>query len=308
MSKEQFESSTNNNRADSKSLIPFISKEFKKHFTKDITALYHYTDLEGAQGIISNKTFWASHIKFMNDSKEYSHGLEICETIVQNLIQEFPKENPRRAYLEEVFTILEEQDTDIFVVSFCENEDLLSQWRGYSRSKHGVSIGFDYAALFDVSFHLSEENFFPRKVIYNHQLQQRVIHRIIEIALTSTESNTAKPAYTPKEVARTIGYFLPLFKHSTFSEEKEWRIIVTNSKSMPYQHELKFRARDNIILPYIELLTHNKVTQNDNKLPINQLTVGPSGTNEFTARSLNYYLKNVGYPTVPIKISYIPYR
>lgn len=293
---------------DFKSLIPLISKEFRKYFTKNIKALYHYTNLEGAKGIISNKTFWASHIKFMNDSKEYSHGLEVCETIVQKLIQELPIGNLKRTYLEEVFTILEDQDTDIFVVSFCESEDLLSQWRGYSRSPHGISIGFNFAALFDVSFHLSEENFFPRKVIYDQKLQERIIRRIINVALNSVELSGIHPDYPPKEVARTIGYFLPLFKHSSFSEEKEWRIIVTNSKSMPYQHELKFRARNNIILPYIELLTHNKLPQNNNQLPINQLVIGPSGTNEFTARSINYYLKNVGYPDVPIKLSRIPYR
>ena len=67
-------------------------------FTKNIKALYHYTNLEGAKGIISNKTFWASHIKFMNDSKEYSHGLEVCETIVQKLIQELPIGNLKRTY------------------------------------------------------------------------------------------------------------------------------------------------------------------------------------------------------------------
>ena len=54
----------------------------------------------------------------MNDSKEYSHGLEVCETIVQKLIQELPIGNLKHTYLEEVFTILEDQDTDIFVVSF----------------------------------------------------------------------------------------------------------------------------------------------------------------------------------------------
>lgn len=306
MSKSEVEKNLLN--IDMKALIPLISKEFKKYFTKNIKALYHYTNLEGAQGIISDKTFWASHIKFMNDSKEYSHGLEVCESIVQKLIQELPLENLRRAYLEEVFTILEEQDTDIFVVSFCESGDLLSQWRGYSRSQHGISIGFDFSSLFDVSFHLSEENFFPRKVIYDHKLQERIIRRIINVSLISLELSEVKPQFSPKEVARTIGYFLPLFKHATFSEEKEWRIIVTNSRSMSYQHELKFRARDNIILPYIELETHNKVLQNDNRLPVNQIIIGPSGTNEFTARSINYYLKNVGYPTVPIKLSHIPYR
>lgn len=295
-------------KMDFKSLVPFISNEFKKYFTKNIKALYHYTNLDGALGIISNKIFWASHIKFMNDSKEYSHGLEVCESIVKKLINELPMDNPRRSYLEEVFAILEEQDTDIFVVSFSESGDLLSQWRGYSRSQYGISIGFDFTSLFDVSFQLSEQSFFPRKVIYDQKVQERIIRRIIDVALVSVEPSGMQPDYAPKEVARTIGYFLPLFKHSTFSEEKEWRIIVTNSKSMPYQHDLNFRARDNIILPYIEMKMHNKAKENNNKLPINQLIIGPSGTNEFTARSVKYFLKNSGYSSVPIKVSKIPYR
>lgn len=60
MSKSEVEKNLLN--IDMKALIPLISKEFKKYFTKNIKALYHYTNLEGAQGIISDKTFWASHI------------------------------------------------------------------------------------------------------------------------------------------------------------------------------------------------------------------------------------------------------
>ena len=38
-------------------------------------------------------------------------------------------------------------DINVFSVSFCEDDDLLSQWRGYNGGSYGYCIGFQSAAL-----------------------------------------------------------------------------------------------------------------------------------------------------------------
>ena len=52
----------------------------------DKRAFYHYTDINGFLGIIKNQEFWVSHIKYMNDSAEYTDGKNICERLLSNLI------------------------------------------------------------------------------------------------------------------------------------------------------------------------------------------------------------------------------
>ena len=36
--------------------------------------VYHYTDIAGFKSIMENRELWASHIAFMNDESEFSHG------------------------------------------------------------------------------------------------------------------------------------------------------------------------------------------------------------------------------------------
>lgn len=50
--------------------------------------MYHYTDINGFISIIQNREFWLSHIRFINDRKEYLEGRERCNKIKNEIIFE----------------------------------------------------------------------------------------------------------------------------------------------------------------------------------------------------------------------------
>jgi hypothetical protein len=50
-----------------------------------------------------------------------------------------------------------------------------------------------------------------------------------------------------------LSSYLPLFKHHSFREEKEWRIILHDFSKEEMVFPIKYRTRNNIILPYLEL-------------------------------------------------------
>jgi DUF2971 family protein len=98
--------------------------------------LYHYTTPEGLMGIVKNQELWATSVFFLNDIAEFKHGIELG-----------------RDHLEALFNNTEKtKDTTIYVCSFSEEPDDLSQWRAYC-PMGGFAIGFPKERLWKLAGH-----------------------------------------------------------------------------------------------------------------------------------------------------------
>ena len=60
------------------------------------------------------------------------------------------------------------EDSEIFIASFSEEFDLLSQWRGYCPPNDGICIGFDKEIIKEFC---TKNNFKFEKCIYEKKLQ-----------------------------------------------------------------------------------------------------------------------------------------
>ena len=92
--------------------------------------LYHYTSLEALIGIATNKIFWASHIRYLNDTSEQ----DIMGQLVLKRIKQLDTAGPNGEAGEfEQWKILLDRDIErFFVICFSEDGgDRLSQWRAY---------------------------------------------------------------------------------------------------------------------------------------------------------------------------------
>src|ERR1700704_3052112 len=91
--------------------------------------LYHYTDAQGLLSMLQGRSLWATDAAFMNDPGELRYGYTLLEKIVQDRL------TGRRArlVLEAIQWALDDKirNARVYVASFCERDDLLSQWRGY---------------------------------------------------------------------------------------------------------------------------------------------------------------------------------
>jgi hypothetical protein len=134
-----------------------------------IGLLYHYTSDAGFHGIIESDRIWATHVRFLNDYTEFRQAFN--ELYVEALTDAFRAELPSnieataRSVIEGVLSkrnhggilrVIEDSGSamDAFVCSFstlpqpgADPGDRLSQWRGYSQSTQGFSLGFDKALL-----------------------------------------------------------------------------------------------------------------------------------------------------------------
>lgn len=286
--------------------------------------LYHYTNLHGLLGILSTQSLWASHCEYLNDSSEYRQAIQFAETFSGNL---FMEDDYLAAFGWTVRRALEKMPLhDVYVASFSEKKDLLSQWRGYCPQGGGVCIGFDKAIIQEFcdtkGYHLS-------KCLYSHNEQAEIISTLLDECF----SKFPKPSITRSEyeardpkgrVDHVLGYrqlvssgegkrlsdiavtkftseiieLAPRVKNFGFHEEAEWRIVATNPSS-----EIKFRTGSNHLIPYIQLPVFE-----GNKSFIKEIVVGPNPNSQRCISSIARLVKSFELAAVEVYESKIPFN
>jgi hypothetical protein len=108
------------------------------------------TDAAGAAGIVAGRELWATDALFMDDASELQIVQRDFTTVIKSDITDSfldPSERERMGTAFEEAVGRFREDPGPFVVCFCENGDLLSQWNTYGRDGGGYAVGFEGAAL-----------------------------------------------------------------------------------------------------------------------------------------------------------------
>lgn len=129
-----------------------IQTKYQKAFRipdKKQMLLYHYAGIETIWKILESDAFLARNIRFSNDSEEYKLG----EKKIKEYAQQFFQAEQQEKFYERI-----RQGIQMFyMICFCREGDLLSQWRGYARD--GVSLGMDFLEEEDGSLQKHTEMF-----------------------------------------------------------------------------------------------------------------------------------------------------
>jgi hypothetical protein len=200
------------------------------------------------------------------------------------------------------------------VLCFCEQGDLLSQWRGYGSGGAGYAIGIDPEHL--VAKRESMGNFFFGKVEYEPEEQRRVLSAVIEtlVAGAAVNLNMALPTERDAVLAdcarlmrRVLWFALVTFKDPTFASEQEWRIISLLSREES-QARVRLRAASHRLTPYIELDFKTSASPPAGRIPIVEVRHGPTLQPELTKSGLELLLRRSGYANAGVEGSKIPLR
>jgi hypothetical protein len=279
--------------------------------------LYHYTNSGGLLGIIERNTLWATHINYLNDASElrYARGLVEAAFSGYDHLGNPPhvRDFVRRA--RDMFDV--SKTMDVFVSCFCEQGDLLSQWRGYAQAGEGYSIGVDGDRLGEIGGGL---NFFFGNVVYDREVQEEIIQYILGSCVDGVNELTAglpdaKASSLVDEFChifrRALWYPLVTFKDATFAEENEWRAIEIMSRSET-EKRVRFRPGASRLIPYIEVDFSNLKPvapyQQTGKIPIREVFHGPTLNPDLSVRALQLLLVKNGYADAAVKGSRIPLR
>lgn len=265
------------------------------------SSLSHYTNLSGLMGIIDNGEIWASNVSFLNDRRELLYGLDVAAKVVRRFSSKETYADWHRPLASAIRRLKAGRIPNTYAACFCEKSDLLSQWRGYGGSEQGIAITFDAAKLI-ATLKSSKAILLP--VVYGQIETASEITQALSEKLRDLEKAVSVDGHSKedkKEKSNSlISGLLPQFKHSGFKDEQEWRIVIQHSTVRPI---VSFRAKANVMVPYLKL----KLGDNDGKLPIRYIRIGPGRDQELTKRSMELYLDGKGYE-VEVHLSKVPYR
>jgi hypothetical protein len=268
--------------------------------------LCHYTTLEGAVGIIGGNDLWLTNSRFSNDNQELNHGYDLVDQILEEMRRSAVADVTRSERLQSLAAPIAVRRSDqVYVCCFCEQNDLLSQWRGYAESGGGVAIEFDPMG-FTANTGLDSPHGLMRlwKVFYNPAQQRAIIRACIEYAWPCLND-----VDRIRHIVDALQFFMPTFKNNSFSEEQERRLIFT-----PYPLAFpkpKFRIRRGLVVPYFslqELSGAAGMPDPNFRLPIKSILIGPSQRQSLNAQGVRLMLDANGYQHVSVSVSEIPFR
>ncbi len=266
--------------------------------------IYHYCNVESFKAIIENKTLWLSSVYNLNDYKEI-HWIK--DKIFKKIKNSITKDNfLKYKSFEELYS---KQLPTVYIASFSQGSDLLSQWRAYANDGYGVAIGFN-------SDYFKENNLVQTSnVLYDEQSQEKQIDFILE-PLEKLPGNINPDSKefikTCKAIIIDINNLSAKSKNELFKEEQEVRLI-HNPKIIDDKENKKFIFEDNLsemmfrsvcgnLIPYFEL----KFKEEIETPAIIEIIKGPK--NKFIDEEAKIFLSNNGFYSVDIKSSKSSYR
>jgi hypothetical protein len=295
----------------------FLSDWKKHHCYSDNKILYHYTTFEGLKGILENRSIWLTHVRQLNDPLEIQYGKNIIIDLINEKIKD-EKQAELRKFFDTMLVNINafgEQLHHAFTFCFCEDIDLLSQWREYSERGGGYNIGFEFSQETQIALLANEfEGAKPpllRKIIYDKELQVDIVNKYLDM-IKECVSNLINKGEVPNGLADMSHYssvmamqavnvlidILLTFKHSAFKHESEWRLIFVSMASFQPEN-LNFRGK---LIPYHIFNLYNLLKDGSMKFPIKSINFGPVLEPQKTRSSLKLYLHHVANNGNKIKI------
>jgi len=267
--------------------------------------LYHYTSLAGLIGILESRSLWASGIRYLNDGAEFTYAVDLLADALDEAVVRRPDlasvfEIPRRS----LFHYDDGPGAgtgDVFVVSLSEDGDTLSQWRAYCPPGAGVSIAFDVGHLKVLAL---EQTFRFDRCVYDPTEQRGMVARLIDGFIPAAERAAMAfdddQFYAASDFLSHFELVAPFLKHPSFAEEREWRVVVQNTRAS----SVKFRAVRTLLVPYMGF----SLQMSSGRLPISHVVIGPTPHPHLNAGAIQAALAAVGLSTVGTGTSATPFR
>lgn len=256
--------------------------------------LFHYTDAHGFAEIVQKQELWATHFRYLNDSKEVLHGEEIIEDEARKLAQKEEDGLPS-AFAHDLVQLYSSyrlsEKADIFIASLSEEGDQLSQWRGYGGRGAGYALGFSHSQR--AVAEPGDERY--ATVIYRCSYDEATfrsrVSKIVHDAAVSlfkygvqfkTEEGKKRALATAMaSLLRKLAPESSFLKHHSFREEAEWRIV---AMSLPTARTTfpEFRQANVALVPFSRLPLN--CDRGHGCLTLKKVVVGPAA--DFSRASL----------------------
>ena len=313
--------------------------------------VYHYCDNYKMANILSGKNLRMSDITKSNDYEEVKMFFPgILDAIEDEYRKdEFPLQYMDRTNRDALGKLLD-WEYDIlryefdrggvtnFVVCFCEEGDVLSQWRGYADNGKGCSLGFsvkeleDYCNTYRGILRFEQVDYKTVKEI-NVTIVEEALKVLNELRGLRNWIVENLPSLNEEKIDKMFQYYFHQmitsvlmsslkYKNETFKEEQEWRLffsqqiykyakwiygdeeietIVYDDMLKVIKNRIEFNVTSDDLIPFFPI-KFTEISPN----PIKQVIVGPQ--NKIMEKDFSLYIASKKLSGIDFRYSRISYR
>ena len=259
--------------------------------------LYHYTTCDGLRGILCGHHIWATDARDLVDKRELVYIDEVIRKVVAGLCTRYPT-GWSRAFLDAAAEQLLDPTRDwfqVYVACFCIEGDKLSQWCEYAPT--GYAIGFDPEPM------CTRTELRLRRVLYDATEQEKLVSQVLEFfanrlarQVVAEHDGTLLCTAALLEVAHLLSECLFCFKHPSFCEEQEWRLVHLVSQGLHQVNTpLLSRRKLGRSVAYVDLHPNGQPPGVSGQLPISEVVISPNLPAEPTKSMMQSLLEGTGY-------------
>lgn len=302
-------------------LLSWLKQRLNTDFPLTPTLLWHYTDARGLMGILEHEELWATQTNFLNDSTELAHGIDLAGRAIAaydlSLVKEVTARfltglvAPEGAALPRWL----DRNLDVYVVCFCSDGDLLSQWRAYAGRDDagGYAIGMGSRPPLQGWPQTAPggHGFALRRVLYDAKEQESACRDLVD-ALVPILDDDPTDLERQKSFARSlvdgVVELASWCKHPAFEEEREWRIVYVRNND---DSKLTVRHRESrgLLVSYVALELPSPVEPMLGHLPVQAVNIGPGPEPQLKRRGVESLLARYAhFAGVTIEGSSAPLR
>ena len=244
--------------------------------------IYHYTDLNAAISIAKKGEVWLTDYRFLNDKEEFITGYEVLLEALDEY-QDSEKKYPH-GFTEDITRALEFirgesfqqlERNNIFVASFSHVPDLLGQWRNYGK----------YCLELDSDFFRSEDvEVLDCHYLHHHGDALGYANALINTQILPNLLDVWRKdkCLISVELSCLLDIYALSFKHQAFNDESEVRFVFGCPSD---DKRISFRARDDILIPYISVSFDRQL--------LKCITVGPLNNQSLALDSLSMFAESI---------------
>lgn len=260
--------------------------------------MYHYTDFAAFDGIIRCGELRLNNILNMNDASEMRLFMNsICKAVIDKLTTDDENDKTREAKKFFSSELKHEFSYSAYAACFSKYRDDAAQWERYGHFGRGVCIAFHEDLIQKmiggvISF---------QEVYYQADMREhRLVNEFYQIIKASGQFSDCLPKL--QDLMNEAWVNSAAFKHPSFVNEKEFRLVVSPFISNEFTVEPKYHVSQGRIKKYYPLDLNRMCGKLNMHLSdlVGEIIIGPTSSQSLPI--LQDYLEDCGLKVLKDKI------
>jgi hypothetical protein len=280
-----------------KQVQEYVRREFNALLRPLRHSVYHYTNGAAAAAILDLNRLRATNVIYLDEGQDISQMIGFLRTAMERLAgrdsggASIQLNRMIERYLADTVSYA---PPDLWIATFAADRDSGKQWHRIDDDDHGVALGFTPAGITRAA---DASGALLAPCCYDDDVKLAIVERGLEMmaqlfARRAKRQSGGDGEPLARYFVRELVLFGALMKPAGLAHEDEWRLILCNPcQTAAGLRRITAQSRPSHTALYIDL----EIADSNDRLPIDEIIIGPSPHQLLTVRAFRMLLYKHGY-------------